>query len=154
MATSKTCDTMSMELKMNFATGYLLSEERKKIRDETKEQSDLGEKKFVVKTSEWLLTEVFAEMKKYEDGQNKMDDQEEKETEEEEEEEEEEMEENEEESEQRKWISDIVVAMLTDYDYEVAAMRVMFKKEADQALQVNNRFYYFFSISIYIVCRL
>ena len=131
MASSQATGDVSMELKMNFATGYLLCEERKKIREKTKEQSTLGEKKFVLKTSEWLETEVYAKMNKYEEEQNEMDVQE-KETEEEDKE----MLESEEEMEQRKWINGVVQTMLTDYEYEAAALRRALKKHADQALQV------------------
>ena len=137
MASSQPTGDVSMELKMNFATGYLLCEERKKVREKTNEQSALGEKKFVLKTVEWIETEVYAKMKKYEEEQNEKDVRE-KETEKETEAEAEyeEMEESEEETAQRKWIDDAVQAMVTDYEYEAATMRRVLMKTADQALQV------------------
>ena len=129
--------TVSMELAMNFATGFMLHQERDKIRALSKEHADRGDKKFTLKSADWLVKEVYEKMKRYELEQNQMEvDVKEDETEEQKEEEEEEEEKSEEEKEQKKWLAVCVRDMMSDYEYEAAAMRRVLKKVADDALQV------------------
>ena len=132
MTTSDLCQNapkISMELAMNFATGYLLHLEREKVRAKTQHYIDRGETKYVVKISDWVEKNVLDEMKAYDLEQNQM------ETEVKEEEEESEGDEGE--RVQRKYIALCVRELLTDYQYEEAAMRRRLKKVADEALQVN-----------------
>ena len=125
---------VSMELAMNFATGYILYRERDKIRALSKEHADRGDKKFTLKTVDWLMKEVYEKMRTYESEQNQMEvDVEEDEMEEVNEEEEEK---SPEEKEQEKWLAVCVRDMTSDYQYEAAAMRRVLKKVADDALQV------------------
>ena len=125
--------TVSMELAMNFATGFMLHQERDKIRALSKEHADRGDKKFTLKSVDWLVKEVYEKMKIYELEQNQM---EVDVKEEQKEEEEEEEEKSEEEKEQKKWLAVCVRDMMSDYEYEAAAMRRVLKKVADDALQV------------------
>ena len=119
---------------MNFALGYLLYQERDKIRAQTQEHRERGEQKFMLKIAEWVEKEVLYQMKTYDMAQNHM---EVDVSEEEEEQEDEEVVEDEEEREQRKWIAIRVRELLTNYQYEAAAMRQKLYKVADEALQVN-----------------
>ena len=124
------CASVSMEIAVNFATGYLLYKERIKVRKESKQHADRGEKSYLAKSTMWLKDEVFDKMVSYEDDSVKMDVDEETEDQENEEVDDDEV-------AQKKYVDECVSEMVTDYGYAVSTMKKVMEKVGDRALQVN-----------------